>query len=57
MDTYESVYALYEGREITPNVFKNGIFPIKATKGEGLKINKCFKDYHSSCTIKSREHI
>ena len=38
-DTYdESAYALYEGRELTPNSFKSGIFPIKATQSEGLKI-------------------
>ena len=36
--TYESAYALYKGRELTLNAFKSGIFPIKATKGEGLKI-------------------
>ena len=36
-DTYESPYALYEGRELTLNPFKSGIFPIKATQGEGLK--------------------
>ena len=37
-DTYESAYALYKGRELTHDVFKNGIFPIKATQGKGLKI-------------------
>ena len=37
-DTYKSVYGLYEGRELTLNAFKSRIFPIKATKGEGLKI-------------------
>ena len=37
-DTYEIVYALYEGRELTLNVFKIGIFPIKSTQGKGLKI-------------------
>ena len=34
-DTYESAYALYKGREITPNAFKSLIFPIKATQYEG----------------------
>ena len=29
--TYESTYALYEGRELTINAFKCGIFPIKTT--------------------------
>ena len=38
-DTYKSAYALfYESRDLTFNAFKIGIFPIKATKGEGLKI-------------------
>ena len=37
-DNYESAHALYEGRELTPNVFKTGIFPIKATQGKGVKI-------------------
>ena len=37
-NTYESAYRLYEGRELTLNAFKSGIFPIKATKGKGLKI-------------------
>ena len=36
--TYESAYALYEGRELILNAFKSGIFPIKATQAEGLKI-------------------
>ena len=36
--TYESAYALYEGRELIFNAFKRGIFPIKATQAEGLKI-------------------
>ena len=37
-DSYESAYALYEGWELTLNAFKSGIFPIKATQGEGLKM-------------------
>ena len=36
--TYESAYALYEGWELTLNVFKGGIFPRKAKQSEGLKI-------------------
>ena len=35
---YESAYALYEGRELTLCAFKNGIFLIKATQKEELKI-------------------
>ena len=38
-DTYESVHALYEGRELTLNAFTSGIFPIKETHGKGLKIS------------------
>ena len=37
-DAYESAYALYKSRELILNVFKSGIFPIKETKGKGLKI-------------------
>ena len=37
-DTYKSAYTLYIGRELILNGFKSGIFPIKATKSEGLKI-------------------
>ena len=47
-DAYESAYSPYEGRELTLNVCRSGIFLIKATKGEGLKIS------NSSCTSKSR---
>ena len=36
-NTYDSVNALYEGRNVTLNAFESGIFIIKATKGEGLK--------------------
>ena len=34
-NTYESAYDLYEGRELTLNAFKSGIYLMKATKGEG----------------------
>ena len=34
-NTFDSVNALYERRELTLNAFRSGIFPIKATKGEG----------------------
>ena len=37
-DTNESEYALYESRELILNAFESGVFPIKATKGEWLKI-------------------
>ena len=37
-NTFESAIALYEGRELIRNAFRSGIFPIKATKGEELKI-------------------
>ena len=31
-NTFESVNALYEGRELTINAFKSGIFPRKINK-------------------------
>ena len=37
-NTFDSVNALYEGEELTLNAFRSGIFPMKETKGEGLKI-------------------
>ena len=36
--TFESVNAPYEGRELILNAFRSGIFPIKETKDEGVKI-------------------
>ena len=30
-ETYESIYALYEGGKLTLNAFRNEIFPIKST--------------------------
>ena len=36
--TYESPYSLYQGQESIFNAFKSEIFPIKTTKGEGLKL-------------------
>ena len=47
-DTYENSYSLYEGRELTLNAFKSGIFPIKQYKVKSSKyyfLKKCFKDY------------
>ena len=38
-DTCESACALYKGQELTLNAFRKGIFPIKATKGEEVKIS------------------
>ena len=35
---FNSVSALYEDLKLTLNVFRSGIFPIKAKKSEGLKI-------------------
>ena len=37
-NTFDSVNALYEGRELTLNAFGSGIFPIKEKQGKGLKI-------------------
>ena len=28
----------YEGRKLSPNAFRSGIFPIKPTQGKGIKI-------------------
>ena len=32
-DTFKSVYALYDGREMVCNSFKNALFPIKPVEG------------------------
>ena len=37
-NTFESVNAHYEGRELIFNAFRSEIFPIKQTQGKGLKI-------------------
>ena len=37
-DTYESINALYEGREMVFNTFKKGIFMLPRTKDAGLKM-------------------
>ena len=34
-DTCDSVNALYEGRELTLNTFRSGIFAIKVAQGKG----------------------
>ena len=31
---YESVYVLYEGRELTLNAFKSEIIPLKSSQGK-----------------------
>ena len=36
-DTYESVYALYEGRELSLNAFRSGLSLIKSTRWKKLK--------------------
>ena len=36
-NTYKSACPLYEGQELILNAFRCGIFPIKETKGKGLK--------------------
>ena len=36
-NTFDSSNALYEGRELTANVFIRGIFPIKEKQGKRLK--------------------
>ena len=37
-NTFDSVNAVQEGRKLTLNAFKSGIFPIKTTQRKGLKI-------------------
>ena len=37
-DTYESVYGLQEGWQLTLNTFKSGIFPLKTITGKRLKV-------------------
>ena len=37
-NTFDSVTSLCEGRELTLNAFRSGIFPIKEKQGEVLKI-------------------
>ena len=37
-NTFDSVNALCEGRELTLSVFRRGIFPIKEKQEKGLKI-------------------
>ena len=39
INTFDFVYALSEGYELTLNAFKSGIFLIKTTQSEGLKIS------------------
>ena len=38
INAFNSVNTLYDGRELTLNALKSGIFPIKRTKGEELNI-------------------
>ena len=38
INTFESVNALYEGRELILNDLRSGIFPMKETQEKGLKI-------------------
>ena len=37
-NTFDSISAPYEGRELTLNSFRSGMFPIKAKQGKELKI-------------------
>ena len=37
-NTFESVNALQEGRELILNAFRSGIFPMKEKQGKGLKM-------------------
>ena len=47
-DSYESTYALYEGRKSTFNTFKSGTFSLKPSQGKrfkGLTPKQSSKDY------------
>ena len=37
-NTFDSINALFEARELTLNAFRSGIFSIKVTQGKGVKI-------------------
>ena len=37
-NTFDTVNGLYEGRELTLNAFKSGIFQVKEAQGKLLKI-------------------
>ena len=37
-DVFDSAKSLYKGRELVLNGFKSWLFPLKSTKGTGLKI-------------------
>ena len=37
-NTFDSVSALHEGRELTLNASRNGIFPVKEKQGKELRI-------------------
>ena len=37
-NTFESLNALYEGRELILNAFSSDIFPMKEKQGKGLRI-------------------
>ena len=54
---YLFIYSfIYKGRELTLNAFKSGIFPIRATRGKGLKIltqTNTSKITNSSCTSRN----
>ena len=48
MNTFDNVNALYEGRELTLNAFKSGIFLLKPSQRNEWKyqhLHKCLKHY------------
>ena len=42
-NTFHSVSVLYEGRELTLNAFRSGIFPTKEKQGKGLTPKQMFQ--------------
>ena len=63
-NTFDSVNTLHEGRDLTLDTFRGGIFPIKATQRKGHPLDlatrlkmlkpKQMLQISSSCTSKSR---
>ena len=52
INIFESVNALYEGRELIFSAFGSEIFPIKQTQGKGLKILIALAQVKASSTSK-----
>ena len=49
-DVFDSTKNLYEGRKLVLNAFKNGLFPVRSTKGTRIKILTSKQILQRSCT-------